>query len=186
MSTSGKRVSAVAVFAVMAVALLWGAIAHGDVNPPIFLTRLGNVIKTYPYTAQLLVGGAFTQGGSTYATSTTGTVLQLGANTFDEETSIDAVCYTSSCTLSFPATSTLASNFLPLSGQKRTIWIRNAGTSSSIAINITGGTGFLLKKAATSTGATIYGDTDAGNFGRIELIRKPTTDIEMLLTTFTD
>lgn len=189
MFTSGKLSRAFATLIVGALAsviVFFGLIAHGDVNPPIFLTRLGNVIKTYPYTAQLLVGGAFTQGGTVHSTSTSGAVIPLVAANFDEETQIDVTLNVQDATLSFPSTSTLASNFLPTAGMKRDLCVRNATTTAAMDILVSGGTGFLLKKHATSTGTTIYGDTDGGNFGCLTLTRKANTDIEVLLTTYTD
>jgi hypothetical protein len=183
-TNTARGFKALAVGVVAALALFVGSIAHGEVNAPIFLTRLANVIKTYPATAQLVVGGAFTEGGTTYATSTTGNVVPLIASNFDEETSIDVTLGVVDATLSFPASSTLASNFLPTSGMKRSLYIRNASTTATMDLTVTGGTGILLKRATTSS--VIYGDTDGANYGRIDLVRKANTDIEALLTIFVD
>lgn len=153
--------------------------AVSAIQSPIFLTRLSNVISTYPTTARLTVGGALTQGGGIRATSTTGTVVPLLAADFDNENMIDITLNVQDATLSFPATTTLGSNFLPTAGMMRTFFIRNATTTASMDLTITGGTGFLLKKA-TST-AIILGDTDGAGYAELNLIRKANTDIEVLL-----
>ena len=149
------------------------------ISNPIFLTRLSNVISTYPTTARLTVGGAGTQGGGIRATSTTGTVVPLLAADFDNENMIDVTLNVQDATLSFPATTTLGSNFLPTAGMMRTFFVRNATTTASMDITLTGGTGMLLKKATSS--AIIMGDTDGGNYAQFNLIRKANTDIEVLL-----
>lgn len=126
---------------------------------------------------------SLTQGGGVKATSTTGSADTLLYSNFDTENMIDYTANVSSVTLTLPASSTLK-NFIPTVGQTRTIYIRNATTSANINLTISGGTGTLLKKATSS--ATIYGDTDGANFGRIDFIRKANTDIEALLSIFAD
>lgn len=125
-----------------------------------------------------------TEGGLINSTSTIGTVVPLGASDFDTENVIDVMLNVSDATLSFPASSTLTS-FLPVAGQTRTLFIRNATTTASIDLLITGGTGVLLKVASSSP-ATLVGDTDGANYGVVRLIRKANTDIEALLTLFKD
>lgn len=124
-----------------------------------------------------------TQGGGVYATSTVGSVVPLLASAFDTENVIDVTLNVLDATLSFPATTTLTS-FIPTSGQTRTLFVRNASTTATMDLTISGGTGVLLKKATTS--AVIYGDTDGANFAKIDLIRKANTDIEALVTFFGD
>ena len=174
-------------FIVLAVVIAFASLTSGinlakavtAISNPIFLTRLSNVISTYPTTARLTVGGAFTQGGGIRATSTTGTVVPLLAADFDNENMIDVTLNVQDATLSFPATTTLGSNFLPTAGMMRTFFVRNATTTASMDITLTGGTGMLLKKATSS--AIIMGDTDGGNYAQFNLIRKANTDIEVLL-----
>src|SRR3990167_5737634 len=149
------------------------------ITNPIFLTRLSNVISTHPTSARLTVCGAVSQGGGIRATSTTGTVVPLLAADFDNENMIDITLNVQDATLSFPSTTTLSSNFLPTAGMMRTFFVRNATTTASMDITLTGGTGMLLKKATSS--AIITGDTDGGNYAQFNLIRKANTDIEVLL-----
>jgi len=128
----------------------------------------------------------FTQGGGVTSTSTSGSVVPLLASAFDTENVIDVMLNVQDATLSFPASSTLTS-FIPTSGQTRTLFIRNATTTASIDLTISGGTGVLLKNASSSPSApTISGDTDGANYGVITLIRKANTDIEALLEIFKD
>lgn len=147
----------------------------------------GNVSVTGSLTSSgAATVGTFTQGGGIRATSTTGTVVPLIASDFDTENVIDVTLNTSSGTLSFPATTTLAS-FIPTAGQTRTLFIRNATTTAATTLTITGGTGVLLKNASsTSPTGIILGDTDGANYGKVELLRKANTDIEALLTIFQD
>lgn len=125
----------------------------------------------------------FTEGGGVTATSTSGNVVPLLESDFDTENIIDVTLNVQDATLSFPATSTLTS-FIPTAGQTRTLFVRNATTTATMDLTISGGTGVLLKKA-TST-AVVYGDTDGANYARIDLTRKSNTDIEALLTIFMD
>jgi len=84
-------------FIALAVVIAFASLTSGinlakavtSITNPIFLTRLSNVISTYPTTARLTVGGAVTQGGGIRATSTTGTVVPLLAADFDNENMID-------------------------------------------------------------------------------------------------
>jgi hypothetical protein len=133
-----------------------------------------------------LTASTFTQGGGVTSTSTSGAVVPLLASNFDTENVIDVTLNVQDATLSFPATTTLTS-FIPVSGQTRTLFIRNATTTATMDITITGGTGVLLKNASSSpSAAIIYGDTDGANYGRITLIRKANTDIEALLDQYKD
>lgn len=133
------------------------------------------------------VASTLTQGGGVRATSTSGTVVPLLASDFDIENVIDVTLNVSSATLSFPASSTLTS-FIPVSGQVRELFIRNATTTASMNLTIAGGTGVLLKNASStpSVSPIILGDTDGANYGVVKLIRKANTDIEALLTIFRD
>lgn len=131
----------------------------------------------------MVVVPAFTQGGGITATSTSGTTIPLVAANFDTENVIDVTLNVQDATLSFPATSTLTA-FIPTAGQTRTLWIRNATTTATMDLTITGGTGVLLKKATTT--AVVYGDTDGANYARIDLKRKANTDIEAILQIFMD
>lgn len=129
-----------------------------------------------------LTSGLFTQGGGVTATSTTAAVGTLQTADIDTENVIDFTVNVADVTL------TLAASTTPICpstvGQMRSIFIRNASTTASADITIAGGTGVLLKKA-TST-ATIYGDTDGGNYARLDITKKSNTDCEALLNIFMD
>lgn len=173
MSTSGNRMRAIAgiVAAVAIVAFgFFGAVAHGDVNPPIFLTRLGNVISTYPATAALKVGGAFTQGGGTTATTSQGTVTYT-ASMFDTES---LILHTASAALTatLPASSTLSA-LAPKAGMSRKVCVAPITTGITFA----GGTGTDLD-TASSTKFIV-----AGGIGCFDFIRKTDLgDFEILMT----
>lgn len=169
------------------IALTVGGLATSAVE--IWRKDQAGVVRVYPTDMTINVGtsptlvGTFTEGGGIRATSTSGTVVPLLASDFDIENTIDVTLNVQDATLSFPATTTLAS-FIPTAGQKRTLYIRNATTTAAMDLTITGGTGVLLKKATTT--AVVYGDTDGANYARIELTRKADTDIEALLQVFMD
>lgn len=131
----------------------------------------------------LRVYGALTQGGGITATSTSGTAVPLLASDFDTENVIDVTLNVQDATLTFPATTTLT-GFIPYAGMTRTLFVRNATTTATIELTVTGGTGVLLKNATTT--GKIWGDTDGGNHARIDLLRKANTDIEAFVTFFGD
>lgn len=132
------------------------------------------------------VVSTFTQGGGVRATSTSNTAETLLASDFDTENVID---YTFNGAVSGGTVALPASTTLPLStnvGAMRTIWIRNATTTANTNIQILGNTGVLFKVASSTNqigggggaGAQqIYGDTDANNMARIDLVRKANSDI---------
>lgn len=135
------------------------------------------------YGMQYFFGG-LVSGGGVYATSTSGTAVPLLAKDFDTENVVDVTLNVADATLSFPASSTIT--FLPKAGDTRTIFVRNATTTATMDLTISGGTGVLLKKATGTDVAIVNGDTDGANFAKIELIRKANRDIEALLTIFND
>ena len=90
--------------------------------------------------------------------------------------------------LSLPASSTLSS-FAPTAGNVRTVYIRNSTTTATTLgdVIIAGGTGTLLKIASSSpSAAVLLGDTDAGNYSKLDFVRKSNTDFEVLITSFKD
>lgn len=132
-------------------------------------------------TLGILISSMFTQGGGVTATTTLATATTLLAANFDTENVIDVTPGGASLTLTLPASSTL-----PLgttAGQSRTIYIRNATTTADINITVAGGTGTALRNA-TSTGAIIRGVTGGNSYGKIDFVRKSTSDIDALLTVF--
>lgn len=123
-------------------------------------------------------------GGERTATSTTGTTVPLRNADIAKASLVDVTLNIQDATLSMPASSTIT--FLPRVGDTRTIFIRNATTTATMDLTISGGTGVLLKKATGTDVAIVQGDTDGANFARVEFIRKANSDIEALLTIFND
>lgn len=121
-------------------------------------------------------------GGSTTATSTTGSVVPLLATDFDDEQVIDVTLNLVDATLSFPSSSTIRNLNNP--GDTKELYIRNASTTATMDLTITGGTGVIQKNATTTN--IIAGDTGGDNYAVIRLIRKPNTDIESLVDIFLD
>jgi len=174
------------VFGLVSVVALGGAMLFMQeprVVERVVEKELGAASGPDHYEHQFFQAG-ITVGGGIRATSTTGAVVPLVASDFNEEKVIDVTLNQVDATLSFPASSTLAS-FAPRPGDVRTIYVRNATTTSTMDLTISGGTGVLMKQA-TSTGVMIPGDTDGANFARLDLIRKANGDFELLVEVFKD
>lgn len=101
----------------------------------------------------------------------------------DQESWIDHTLTTTSGTLTFPATSSFPG--IPNTGDKRTIYVRHATTSSSVNLTIAAGTGMTFKNAASST-VLLRGDTDGDNTMRLDFVRKSDTDINVYLQKYED
>lgn len=115
--------------------------------------------------------------------TSTGSNSTLLTSDIDQESWIDMTLNSADGTLTFPASSSFPG--IPNTGDVRTIWVRNATTTSGIDLTIAGNTGVALKRAASST-ATIVGDTDGKNTMQLEFVRLPNTDIVMYLSKFED
>jgi len=183
LTNRGKIGSATLVFgAAIVLSAGYGLMVVRAVPPEIWALN-GNVVSTFPTTRAVTLGGALTQGGGVTASSTSASVTLAGTE-LDTENVLDYTVNVGSPTLTLPAST--SSMYPTTAGQMRTVWIRHATTTAASNLTIAGGTGVLLKKAATSTGATIYGDTDGGSHARIDLLRKANTDVEAFLTVFND
>ena len=179
--------------AVLGLALtLGGNITSQSVE--IWRKDASNVVRLFPTTLTVNIGtsafssGTFTQGGGIRATSTDDTTATLLASDFDVENIIDFTPNVPAITLSLPASSTLSS-FAPTAGNVRTVYIRNSTTTATTLgdVIIAGGTGTLLKIASSSpSAAVLLGDTDAGNYAKLDFVRKSNTDFEVLITSFKD
>ncbi len=130
--------------------------------------------------------GKFVEGGGVTATSTSGTTVPLLFTDFDTENVIDVTLNVQDATLSFPASSTLTG--LSTVGQSRRIMIRNATTTAAMDLNLTGGTGVLLKMASSTSPSNprITGDTDGLNHAWVTLTRLSTTDVSASVEIFKD
>lgn len=129
-----------------------------------------------------------TQGGGITATSTTGATVPLVAANFDRESVIAVTLNVQDATLSFPASSTLSA-IVPNAGDFRSIFVRNATTTATMDLTMTGGTGVIMKYASSTSGTIggiVHGDTDGDNYAKIDLIRKTNTDIDALVTLYND
>lgn len=178
--------------------LIWGGIAvaiviaiGGYIFPQVQQV-IGSVVGPDLYSF-FNVNGVFQQGGGVYATSTVNTSETLLGSTL---ANVNVVDYTfngavAGGTVTLPASTTMPIGRLP--GSTRTIFIRNATTTSGTTVTIAGNTGTLFKVASstnqigTGGGAQqIYGDTDGGNHARLDFVRKANSDIEVLFTAFRD
>lgn len=120
-------------------------------------------------------------GGNVTSIATTSTSYTLATTDFDLENSLDVTPGGASLTLAFPASSTLTS-FLPVAGQTRTIFVRNATTTAGINITLTGGAGVFVKSASTT--AIIQSSAASSTGARIDFVRRPNSDISALVTTY--
>ena len=161
-----------------------------------FWRKQGNIVKIFPastavYTGALtvtgatsisgaLTSGAMTQGGGIYASSTANAAETLPASYFDTENVLDYTVNGANNTLTLPASSTLTA-FIPTAGQTRELLIRNATTTANVNITISAGAGMNL---ASSTQATIVGNTSGASYGLLKFIRKANTNIDVIMTTF--
>ena len=127
--------------------------------------------------------GAFIgpMGGNVATIATTSTSYTLASTDLDLENVIDVTPGGASLTLTLPATSTLTS-FLPVTGQTRTIFIRNATTTAGINLTIAGGAGTVLRSSSST--AIIQSDTAGAKAARLEFVRRSTGDIGVYITTF--
>lgn len=108
------------------------------------------------------------------ATSTSATSYTLVQKDIQGYGTILITPTVNSLTLTLPATSTL-SQFLPKAGSRTTIFIVNATSTAAKTVTIAAGTGTLLKNATTTAAI------GPGSVGRIDLVRKTDTDIDVLL-----
>ena len=140
----------------------------------------GGLTVTGNATSTSLITGALTQGGGIYASSTANAAETLPASYFDTENVLDYTVNGANNTLTLPATSTLTA-FIPTAGQTRELLIRNATTTANVNITIAAGAGMNL---ASSTQATIVGNTSGASYGLLKFIRKANTNIDVIMTTF--
>lgn len=128
--------------------------------------------------------GDLTVGGNTVASSTSASVTLAGTE-FKNASTLDYTVNVGSVTLTLPASTTAMCSSLA-TNESRLIAIRHATTTAASNLTIAGGTGFILKKVATSTGSTIYGDTDGASYAFIRITRKANTDCNAFLSVFND
>lgn len=158
---------------ILIAALVAGAVA-------VMLPR-DNALQGVPG-VNILPSAVTPYSGVVNATSTpTGSTLIT--SDIDDENVVAYTLTQSSGTLTFPASSSFPG--IPNPGDTRTIWVRNASTSASVAVTIAGGTGSQLKLAASST-AQVLGDTDGNNTARIDAVRKSNSDIVLYMTKYAD
>lgn len=134
--------------------------------------------------AGVTVLSTFTQGGGITATSTTATAGTLQAADVDTENTIDFTANTGDTTLTLAASTTAMCP--SVAGRTRTFFIRNATTSAATDLAIAGGTGIILKRATSTVGSLILGDTDASNYAKLEITKKANTDCVALMTLYND
>lgn len=112
-----------------------------------------------------------TDGGNVFATTSAGSVTYTAASLI--KTSLIAHTASAAVTATLPASSTIASAFVPLAGDSRTIYLAPITTNITLA----GGTGTDLN-TASSTKVCLQGTVCS-----LEFVRKSNSDIEVLLVT---
>ena len=99
--------------------------------------------------------GVFTSGGYVNATTSVGAAATLASADLIPYNSIAFTPNVSSITLTFPATSTLGTSFIPNTGDMAVKTILNATTTNGINITLAAGTGEAIL-VSTSTKAVNY------------------------------
>jgi len=126
--------------------------------------------------------GGLTQGRGIIASSTSVSATLSGVE-FQNADILDYTVNVANKTLTLPASTTLMCASLT-KGQNRVVYIRHASTTAANTLTIAGGTGFILKTAATSTGPVLYGATDGSPTAQITITRKANSDCNALMTVF--
>jgi len=128
--------------------------------------------------------GGMTIGGGRVSSSTSANVT-LAGNEFTNASYLDYTVNVANKTLTLPASTTPLCSTLS-TYERREVFIRHASTTAASNLTIAGGTGFAIKKAATSTGSTIYGDTDGNSMAALLIMRLPSTDCVAQVTVYND
>ena len=118
--------------------------------------------------------GTLTQGGGKTATSTSNSTATLLATDFDTESYIEMTPNSAALTLTLPATSTLSA-LIPNDGDFRTVWLKNATTTSGITITLAAGTGMDLQE---QSGQDLVIDDE--DWGKLTFLRLTNTDMMVL------
>ena len=142
--------------------------------------KLGAVSGPDHYVQEFFHEG-LTDGGGIRATSTVNSAETLLAADMDKEKVIAYTLNVQDATLTLPATSTLRW-FIPQAGETRSIFIRNATTTASMDLTISGGTGMNLITASSTK--AIVGGTAGANSARLDFVRRADTDIDVTMSIF--
>ena len=154
------------IFTVLGVVLvLIVGIIIGNVSKVVRNTGGANA-GTDHYSAESFLAGV-TVGGINFATSSVGAVTYTAASLRD----VSLITHTagSALTATLPASSTI--DFIPRSGDTRTIYFAPVTTGITLA----GGTGTDLHSASSTKLVPV------GTVARLDFVRKSNTDIEVLL-----
>lgn len=119
------------------------------------------------------------------ASSTSASVTLAGTEFQNGACFLDYTVNVANKTLTLPASTTPMCTTLT-AGEHRLVYIRHASTTAANNLTLAGGTGFAIKKAATSTGSTIYGDTDGISFASLDIWRLPSTDCVAFTNVYND
>ncbi len=185
------------------VAGLLGGLTGAKVGSPVVIEKTVREVVEQSFGAQpgpdhydtqsFLAG--FTAGGTgCQATSTTaavGTIQGTGDSSLSRRdvNCIDFTVNVADVTLTLAASTT---GWYPTrTNEMRTLWIRNASTTATADIILAAGTGINIKGVGTTTDDTltfkkIRGDTGADNYARVDFIRQADTDINALVTVYSD
>jgi len=107
--------------------------------------------------------------GSRVSSSTSASVTLAGTE-FNNASYLDYTVNVGDVTLTLPASTTALCAALP-SNMRRTVFIRHATTTASSDLTLAGGTGFAIKRSATTTTAFLHGDTDGNSYFEVQIAR---------------
>lgn len=127
------------------------------------------------------VNGNLTLGGAN-STSTAATSFTLRALDLVNYASIFVTPNTADLNYFLPASSTFPADFLPTAGDRTSILLYNATSTSGVEVGIIAGTGSLLQVASTTPGGTASTSPDTAS--RIDIIRKQNKDLLFLISPF--
>lgn len=145
----------------------------------------GNWVGNIASTTGSAIVGTFTQGGGITASSTSASVTLAGTE-FTTSNRLDYTVNLGSVSLTLNASTTPPCSAMTAAGQVRTVYIRHATTTAASNLTIIGGTGVALKRTATSSPATIFGDTDGLSMGILQFTKNASTDCVAIFTASAD
>jgi hypothetical protein len=165
------------VIAFVALALGAYAVTHTTPTPA---ESFGASGQTHSQVENFL--GDLTVAGNIVASSTSASVTLKGTE-FVNASTLDYTVNVANKVLTLPASTTPLCSSLARN-ERRAIFIRHASTTAANTLTIAGGTGFILKNAATSTGPVLYGNTDGSPMAQLVIMRKANSDCNALMTVF--
>lgn len=163
------------VIAVVAICFSGYALTHSTTAP-----TFGASGQTHSNVENFL--GDLTVAGNIVASSTSASVTLKGTE-FVNAATLDYTVNLANKTLTFPASTTPLCASLGRN-ERRAIFVRHASTTAANTLTFAGGTGMIMKSAATTTGLILYGNTDGSPMASFVIVRKANSDCNVLMTVF--